>query len=278
MSGFIHPATLLAEFGGRARKRFGQNFLAAEGVVRATVAAAEIGPKSRVVEVGPGLGVLTGALLETGAHVTAVELDRDLVAYLKGRFEAELTSGQLRLVSTDAAKVDWAELLPGEGWRLVANLPYNVGTRIATALLGMPQTVDRLVIMLQKEVGQRMMADAGSSARGSLSVFVEARADASLVRKVPPGCFFPPPKVHSVVLRLDVHPAPKTGDVDPSVLERLCRVGFAGPRKTVRKGLCAAYPAAEVDRALAVAEIQPSLRPNMLTLEEWLRLTATLTP
>ncbi|MEL6347197.1 MAG: rRNA adenine dimethyltransferase family protein, partial [Myxococcota bacterium] len=119
-----HPAQILKTLEGRARKRFGQHFLASEGVVDNIVRLAAVDEGSRVLEIGPGLGVMTEKLLETGAEVVAVELDRDLAAYLRGRFPT------LRLIEGDAAKQDWSTLLPGGGWRCVSNLPYNVGTRL----------------------------------------------------------------------------------------------------------------------------------------------------
>ncbi len=288
--GFVHPATMLSEMGGRARKRFGHNFLAAEGVVHEIVAAAGVGPGDRVVEVGPGLGVLTGALLARGCAVTAVELDRDLIGWLETRFAGPLAEGRFRLVHADAAKVDWAELAPGTGWTFVSNLPYNVGTRITTRLLAMPARFPRLVVMLQKEVGLRMMATADDRARGSLSVYVEARATATTVRKVPPGCFYPPPKVHSIVIRLDARPlaaalgGPAEGDapdapaplVSLDALEEVCKVAFAAPRKTVRKGLSARWPRDVVAGALAAAGVDDRRRPATLRLAEWVAVATAL--
>jgi 16S rRNA (adenine1518-N6/adenine1519-N6)-dimethyltransferase len=285
LGAFVHPATLLNELGGRARRRFGQNFLAAEGVVREIVAAAEVGPGARVVEVGPGLGVVTGALLARGVQLTAVELDRDLVEWLQQRFAGPIASGQLRLISADAAKVDWAEVAPGEGWTFVSNLPYNVGTGIVTNLLDQPERFPRLVVMLQREVGLRMLARPGDRARGSLSVFVEARAKAATVRKVPPGCFHPPPKIHSLVLRLDarggVHdpqPSTRLSTDELTAVERVCRTAFSAPRKTLARSLRKGWHADAAAAALDAAELSRSARPATLTLSDWVRLTAALGP
>jgi 16S rRNA (adenine1518-N6/adenine1519-N6)-dimethyltransferase len=282
---FVHPAALLAELGGRARRRFGQNFLAAEGVVREIVAAADVGPGARVVEVGPGLGVVTGALLARGVQLTAVELDRDLVGWLEHRFAGPIASGQLRLVSADAAKVDWAEVAPGSGWTFVSNLPYNVGTGIVTTLLDQPERFPRLVVMLQREVGLRMLARPGDRARGSLSVFVEARAHAATVRKVPPGCFHPPPKIHSLVLRLDARGGPhdpaqatRLASDELVAVERVCRTAFAAPRKTLARSLRKGWSAAAAAAALDACGIARSARPAILTLDEWAQLTAALGP
>lgn len=268
-----HPATLLRELQGRARKRFGQHFLASPGVLRRIVEAAEIGPGSRVLEIGPGLGALTEHLLDAGAEVLAVELDRDLAAFLRDR---HADRPGLRILEADAAKLDWAEVLDGEGWRCVANLPYNVGTTITTRLLRHPERLDRLVLMLQKEVAMRMVAPAGARNRGSLSVFVEARAAGSVAVKVPPGAFHPPPKVHSTVIRLDLHDQPQTGAVDPDHLEAVVRAGFAAPRKKLRNPLSRAWPRERVDAALADAGVPSKCRPGDLDLAAWLRLAAQL--
>ena len=169
-----HPTSILRRFGGQARKRFGQHFLAAEGIVRRIVALGGVGPGSKVLEIGPGLGVMTELLLETGATVVAVELDRDMAAINRERFG---DNPRFRLVEADAAAIsDWSALLGGPGWTVVANLPYNVGTTILLSLLREPATFGRVVVMVQREVALRLVAPAGDRDRGSLSVFVEARA------------------------------------------------------------------------------------------------------
>ncbi|MFO0007209.1 MAG: ribosomal RNA small subunit methyltransferase A [bacterium] len=203
-------------------------------------------------------------------------MDRDLVAFLSERFAAPLASGQLRLVPGDAAKVDWPTLLPGAGWICAANLPYNVGTGILTAMVDLPGTFRRLVLMLQREVARRVVAGAGDEARGSLSVYVEARAEARVAIKVPPGCFFPAPKVHSAVLQIDLLAAPRTGAVAPALLEAVCLGAFAQPRKALRKSLRARWPGEAVDAALEAAGVHPLARPADLDLPAWLRVAAAL--
>jgi 16S rRNA (adenine1518-N6/adenine1519-N6)-dimethyltransferase len=269
-----HPSHLLRELQGRARKRFGQHFLASEGVLDRIIAAAEIGPGSRVLEIGPGLGALTERLLAAGAEVLAVELDRDLAAFLRDRHADQPA---LRILEADAAKLDWGAVLDGDGWRCVANLPYNVGTTITTSLLRRPDRLDRLVLMLQREVALRMVAPAGARNRGSLSVFVEGRAAGSVAVKVPPGAFHPPPKVHSTVIRLDLFDAPDTGGVDADHLESVVRLGFAAPRKKLRNPLSRSWPRERVDAALTLAGVA-SARPGDLTLVQWQRVAAELPP
>ncbi len=261
-----HPSTLLRQLGAQARRRYGQHFLASEGVLRRIVASAQITPGDRVLEIGPGLGVLTEALLDAGALVTAVEIDPELAAFLHERFADR---AGFRLIAMDAARVrDWSAHLNGGGWRCVSNLPYNVGTGLVETMLRHPGTFSRLVVMLQKEVADRMAAPVGARKRGSLSVFVQSRAETRLAIKVPPGAFHPPPKVGSAVLTLDLFPEARTHGVSPDRHEAIARLLFASPRKTIRRGLLARYPRPVTDGALATAGLDPRARPAQLSSQE----------
>jgi 16S rRNA (adenine1518-N6/adenine1519-N6)-dimethyltransferase len=264
------PAQLLRTLEARARKRFGQHFLASDGVVRRIVEVAEVGPESRVLEVGPGLGVLTEALVATGAHVVAVELDRDLVGFLTERLPS------VQLIEGDAAKLDWDAALDGAGWQVVANLPYNVGTRIVTQLLARPDKVRRLTVMVQREVAARMVAPAGDRKRGSLSVYVEARAKAAVRIRVPPGAFHPPPKVHSAVVDMQLLETPGYGNIAVDHFDKVVRSAFIAPRKTVRNTLRSRFDGDRVDAALATADIDPRARPSTLTVRAFRELAAHL--
>lgn len=262
------PATaaqVLRAWPGGARKRFGQHFLASDGVVDRILAAADLSPGQPVLEIGPGPGVLTAALLRAGAAVTAVEIDRDAASHLR-----ELLP-QVTLVEGDATQVDLGGLLQGPGWVCVSNLPYNVGTRILLRLLEHRPPMARLVLMLQREVAERLGAPPGDRKRGSLSVAVQARAVVERICKVPPGAFVPPPKVESAVLRLHPHPDP---DLPPG-LDALLRAGFSAPRKTLRNNLRAHLgPGAE--DLMTHAAVDPSARPAELALEAWLALARAL--
>ena len=264
--GFVHPSKLLATFGGRARKRFGQNFLASPAVVERIVAAAVDESGARVLEVGPGLGVLTGGLLAAGAQVTAVEIDRDLVGFLRGRFDGTET---LTLIEGDAAELHWDDVLEGEGWVCAANLPYNVGTGLVIEMLRHPTRFRRLVVMLQEEVAQRILAPPGHRHRGSLSVYCQARAAVSRVTRVPPGAFFPPPKVKSAVIRLDLHSSAQVDGVQLAAMEKVVRIGFSAPRKMVRKGLSTGFAKDAIAAALDMAGVDSRARPADLTNEQW---------
>lgn len=269
-----HPAHLLRQLQhGHARKRFGQHFLASEGVLRRIVAAAGVGPGDKVVEIGPGLGALTECLLEAGCEVLAVELDRDLAEFLRERLGDR---PGFSLLEQDAMTVDWAEALPGEGWSCVANLPYNVGTPLVTGLLRHPGRVRQLVVMLQKEVAERMVAPAGHRKRGSLSVYCESRAPGKVVVKVPPGAFVPPPKVASAVIQLTLRDGPETGGVDPDTFEKVVQAAFKAPRKTLRRTLGDRHGRDAVLAACAEAGVDGGARPSTLSLEAWGRLAHAL--
>jgi 16S rRNA (adenine1518-N6/adenine1519-N6)-dimethyltransferase len=269
-----HPSHLLQQLQhGHARKRFGQHFLASEGVLRKIVAAAGVGPGDKVVEIGPGLGALTECLLESGCEVLAVELDRDLAEFLRERLGDR---PGFSLIEQDAMTVDWAEALPGEGWSCVANLPYNVGTPLVTGLLKHPGRVRQLVVMLQKEVAERMVAPAGHRKRGSLSVYCESRAPGKVVVKVPPGAFVPPPKVASAVIQLTLRDAPETGGVAPGAFEEVVQAAFKGPRKTLRRTLGDAYGKPRAMAAFEAAGVDGGARPATLELAAWGRLAHAL--
>jgi 16S rRNA (adenine1518-N6/adenine1519-N6)-dimethyltransferase len=267
------PAALARAYGQSARKRFGQHFLVSSAVVDRIVALAEIGPGSKVVEVGPGPGALTEALLRAGAEVLAVELDRDVAAFLRSR---HADNPAFRLVEADALSLDWGEVLDGEGWICASNLPYNVGTAILLSMLDRPDKLSRLVVMVQKEVAERLVAPVGARERGSLSVHVEARARSSGGFKVPPGAFRPPPAVDSAVLRLDLLPAPATAPEAPALVEAVVQAGFSAPRKAVRNGIASRFGREAADAALAAAGVEPTHRPAVLALGDWVRLAGAL--
>lgn len=266
-----HPATVLRGLEQRARRRFGQHFLVDTGVVRRIVRAAEVGENDAVVEVGPGLGVLSRALCEVGASLTAIELDRDLAAHLR------TSMPEIRLIEADAASVDWADLLPGTDWKMVANLPYNVGTKVVMDALRTPSVFRSVVVMLQYEVVQRFCATPGTKAYGALTVQARARADARLVMTVERDRFHPPPKVRSAVLRMDLRPTPAfAGQCDGPAFDRAVQAAFSQRRKTVRNALKASYGAEGARRALAMADVDPGWRAEQIDLDGFVRLAASL--
>jgi 16S rRNA (adenine1518-N6/adenine1519-N6)-dimethyltransferase len=270
-------ATLKAA-GLRARHGLSQNFLADVEVLERIIDEADPGPDSRVVEIGPGLGLLTGALLAAGATVTAVELDRGLAGFLRERFERALGDGQLTLIEGDALDQDLGRLLPAP-YDVVANLPYHITSPILHALLGSPPRPSRAVLMVQREVGERISAPPGKMSY--LSVFVQYHARVRLAFVVPPTAFEPAPAVDSAVIV--VEPFDADDRLDPEAedgLWRLVQAAFRERRKMIHNVLSRQLPvdAGRVAAALAAADIAPDRRPQTLAVGEWLRLRETLGP
>lgn len=248
----------------RPRKRFGQNFLRAPHVVEQIVAAAGVQPGERIVEIGPGQGALTDRLLAAGAGVLAFEVDRDLAAALERRQLPQLTVHQ-----GDVLKCAWQEVLTAPPYKLVANLPYNISSQVLFKILDDRRLFGRLVLMFQKEVGDRLLAGPGSGDYGILSVLVQNWYAVSRVVKVAPGCFFPPPKVESVVLCFEPLAQPLAPVSDESAFRRLVKAVFAQRRKTLRNSLLGAgYEPADVDAALAAGGISPGCRGETLNIAQ----------
>lgn len=262
---------LAARHGIRPSKALGQNFLTDTNLARAIVSDAEVGPGDRVVEVGAGLGSLTRAIAEAGpGRLLALEFDRSLLPAL----EEAVAGLPVEVVHADATKLDWGLLL-GEGpWVLCANLPYNVGTTIVLDVLQRVPQVTRLVVMLQREVGERLVASPGEEAYGAVSVKVAYRSRARLVRSVPPEVFWPRPSVGSVIVRLDRLGSPPV-QVDEGSLWRLVGEAFSQRRKTMRNAL-RRLGVPEPDALLASCGLQPAVRPEQLGLEEFARLAEAM--
>jgi 16S rRNA (adenine1518-N6/adenine1519-N6)-dimethyltransferase len=256
---------LLARAGRHPSKALGQNFVADPNTVRRIAGLAGVGPGDRVVEIGAGLGSLTLALAETGASLTAVEVDDHLVPLLR-----ENVAGQdVRVVHADAMALDWASLLGDETWTLVANLPYNIATPLVADLLdGVPQLA-RMLVMLQREVGERLAAGVGDEQYGAVSVKVAFWATARVVGRVPATVFVPQPKVESALVLIERRPAPAV-DVDPGALFALVRAGFGQRRKMLRRSLSGLV----TDEAFACAGVRPEQRAEELDVAAWGRLTA----
>jgi 16S rRNA (adenine1518-N6/adenine1519-N6)-dimethyltransferase len=270
---------LLAEHGLRPSRALGQNFVADPNTVRRIVRLAGVTEGSAVVEIGAGLGSLTLALGEVGAKVVAVEVDRGLVPVLR----EVVASLPVRVVEADALRLDWDELLghspssldgpaPGddpavEAWSLVANLPYNVATPVVVRVLEEAPLVRSLLVMVQREVGERMAAKPGDEAYGAVSVKIAYWATASVIGRVPPTVFVPRPKVESALVRMERLPEPA---VPASVVtyERLfqvVRAGFSQRRKMLRRSLAGVVG----PEAFAAAGVAPEARAEDLGVEQW---------
>ena len=246
-------------------RALGQNFVVDPNTVRRIARLARVGPDTPVVEIGAGLGSLTLALAETGASVTAVEIDRHLRPILE-----EVTHGlDVRVVAGDAMALDWDEVLAGhDRWVLVANLPYNVATPLVLDLLRDVPKIERMLVMVQKEAGERLAAAPGTPAYGIPSVKVALRATARLVGKVGPDVFLPRPRVDSALVEVVRRPTLAV-DADPILLVSLVEAGFNQRRKMLRRSLATRVS----PEAFEAAGVRPEERPEQLSIEEWGRLT-----
>lgn len=277
----LDPASVRATLraaGLRARHSLSQNFLADPDVLEGILAEADPQPGRRILEVGPGLGLLTEGLLEAGATVTAVELDRELAAFLLDRLAAPVESGQLRLIEGDALDLDLVhEFEPP--YDVVANLPYHITSPILHALIGRAPRPDRLVLMVQREVAERIAAPPGKMSY--LSVFVQYHARVRVAFDVPATAFEPEPAVKSAVIVAEPFDADdRLDEAAEDELWRLVQAAFRERRKMLHNVLSRQLPigAARVAGALAAAGISPDRRPQTLAVGEWLALREALGP
>jgi 16S rRNA (adenine1518-N6/adenine1519-N6)-dimethyltransferase len=257
---------LLDRHGLRPGRALGQNFLADPNTARRIVRLAGVETGTAVVEVGPGLGSLTLALLDAGAsEVVALELDRHLVPVL----DEVLVGRAARVVHGDALTVDWHALLSSAPrWSMVSNLPYNVATPVVVGVLETAPMVDRLFVMVQREVGERLAAKPGTAAYGAVSVKVAYYALAELAGTVPPSVFVPKPKVDSALVRLVRRAVPPVEVPDVDRFFAIVRAGFATRRKMLRRAL-AGLLGERAAPVLVAAGIDPSARAETLGLDAW---------
>ena len=280
-SAAIDPAQVRATLraaGLRARHALSQNFLADADVLSGILDQAAPEPGSGVLEIGPGLGLLTGGLLESGAAVTAVELDAGLAGFLRDRFAGPIEDGQLRLVEGDALDQDLVRLV-APPYDVVANLPYHITSPILHALLGQAPRPRRLVLMVQREVAERIAAPPGKMSY--LSVFVQYHARVHVAFRVPPEAFEPEPAVESAVIVVEPYDTDdRLGPDEEDELWRLVQAAFRERRKMIHNVLSRQLPvdAPRVDAALAAAGIAPDRRPQTLAVGEWLALRELLAP
>jgi 16S rRNA (adenine1518-N6/adenine1519-N6)-dimethyltransferase len=258
---------LLASHGLQPSRALGQNFVADANTVRRIARLAKIGADDRVVEIGAGLGSLTLALLETGAAVTAVEIDRHLVPIL----EEVVTPAGATVVHADAMRLDWDELLGDQPWTLVANLPYNIATPLVLDLLERVPQLVRMLVMVQLEVGERLAAGVGDRGFGIPSVKLGWWARAALVGKVGPSVFIPVPRVESGLVEIVRHAAPVGLDAERERVFTLIETGFNQRRKMLRRSLSGLVEPATFD----AAAVRPEARAEELTLADWRRLAAS---
>ena len=268
------PQELCRRYGLTPRKGIGQCFLADPAVVEQIVARAALRPDDRVVEIGPGLGILTLPLAHTCGEVTAVEVDPRLCAFLRTHLPAELP---VRVVEADALRFDFTAL-PEPPYRLVANLPYHITSPLLLHLLAQRGCFTDLTVMVQKEVAERLLAGPGEPDFGRLTLRVTFDAEVEPLLAVPAAAFYPPPKVDSQVIRLRPRTRPPVEGVDRAALFRLIDAGYRSRRKTLVNNLKKynGLAPATLRDALIAADLDPAIRAERLALTDWARLLAAL--
>jgi len=256
----------------RFKKRFGQNFLQDRHVIERILAAAQLHCGDRVVEIGPGRGALTEPLLAATGNVTVCEIDPDLISYWNNRSLAGLT-----VLEGDVLEQDWQAVFAAPPYTMVANLPYNISTPILFKLIEHRELFTRMVLMFQREVGERLLAGPGGKEYGILSVLVQVWYDMSKVVLVKPGSFYPPPKIDSLVLCFEPLAQPRVPLGDWEHFRRVVKAAFAQRRKSLRNTLSSGgWDREMIVAALEQANIDSARRAETLSLAEFSRLSAAL--
>lgn len=253
--------------GPRAKKRFGQHFLADPGVIDAIIRAIAPQADDIMVEIGPGPGAITGPLAKRVAHLHAVELDRDLASRLKTQF---VDSDRISVHQADALGFDFATL--GTSLRIVGNLPYNISTPLLFHLLEQRGAIQDMHFMLQKEVVDRMAASPGSKAYGRLTIMLGCYFEIEALFDVDRLAFEPPPAVTSAVVRLRPFPGNAVGPDDPKLLSKILATAFSQRRKTLRNALKTAVEPADLE----ATGIDAGLRPENVAIADWVALANRL--
>ena len=265
---------LLKKHGQRAKKSWGQNFLVDERTYRAIVDACELTPESWAIEIGAGLGTLTYRLAEQAGHVIAVERDRDMVAILREELGEH---PRIEIAEANALTYDYAAVAARAGSlpSVAGNLPYQIASPILFRLLDARAHLARMVIMLQREMADRIVAAPATSEYGALSAMVRMYGEAKLVCRVPAGAFIPAPRVASAVLRVTPFPGGRTRVpvVDVALFSQVVHAAFNQRRKTLRNALKAVFEAEPLDAALSAVKIDGQRRGETLSVEEFGALT-----
>ncbi len=265
---------VLSAVGMRPGRSLGQNFLVDANMLEMIVRIAAPAPGELILEVGPGFGVLTGRLLDSGAEVIAVELDHRIAAYLRQRF----VSSSFTLIEGDACRVQYAKIIPeSRPFRAVANLPYSIGSVFVVRMLELPRMPDGMLFLLQKEMAERMSASPGCRAYGALSVRVQQAYEVAVLRSVPATVFYPQPKVESALVSFKRRPTSS----DPGLRRRmagLVRIAFANRRKQMRRVLGDYYGHQKVSAAFERLHLPPAIRPDRVGVPEFEKLTECIVP
>lgn len=259
--------------GGHPSRSLGQNFVVDPNTVRRIVRLADVEASTPVVEIGAGLGSLTLALAETGAKITAIEIDRHVIDGLR---EHTASFPNVTVLHADAMELDWDTVLPPDGpYTLVANLPYNIATPLIADLLDFVPQIATMLVMVQKEVAERLAASPRTPAYGAVSVKVAYWATARMVGTVPPSVFVPRPNVDSGLVRIDRRPGGPIVDaeiVSAQMIFDLVRAGFAQRRKMLRGNLSGLV----TDSQFQMASVAPTARAEELDINAWVRLATAV--
>lgn len=264
----MKPSEILHSLNSSPKKWFGQNFLTSDAVLDDIVAAANITKSDTIIEIGPGLGALTERLATTAGKVLAIEADRELAEYMRGRNLPNTT-----VVTADALQLDWTVDVTGP-YKIVANIPYSITSPLLRKIFHLQNQPSIVVLLIQKEVAERLVAPAGSNDRGFLTMLREANADARIVRVVKPGSFHPAPKVDSAVIALTIHNNRESEIFWPAV-ER----AFSHKRQTLANGVEKGIGLAKGTIAgyLTALGLNPLARPSDLSFDDWVALSKLIT-
>lgn len=268
---------ILHKYKIQANKSLGQNFLIDNSVIEEIINNSNIGKEDLVIEIGPGLGVLTNRLLQEAKYVISVELDQRMVDILQDRFSSNIDNGQLEIINDDILKVDLQRIIEEKKpsikhVKIVANLPYYISTPIIIKLLENRLSIDEIIVMVQKEVAERLIARTGSREAGTITYLVEYYAQAESVVKVPKESFIPSPKVESEVIKLKVRKQPKIAIKDEKILFNIIQKSFMQRRKTLSNALVNSHIMADktsVEEMLNTLGLDKNVRGESLTLEQF---------
>lgn len=269
-SPIVEAKNHLHRLGARAKKGLGQHFLVDRSVLEKIISAAELTPSDTVIEVGPGLGILTGELVKNAAKVIAIEVDSKLASSLQKRLSK---FANLTVINADVLQLDPVELIDKKSnYKVVANLPYYIAAPILRHFLEASLKPSLMMVMVQKEVGQSIVAQPGDM--GILSISVQLYGKPTIVDYVPAQSFYPEPKVDSAIVHIEVYPRPAVDVADIAGFFEIVKAGFSAPRKQIRNSLALGLEltSAEIVQLLEQAGVMPQRRPETLSLEEWASL------
>lgn len=265
---------LLNQYGLRANKKLGQNFLINQQIIDEIIEKAEITKEDVVLEIGPGLGSLTKALIQNAKKVIVVELDDNMIPILKNRFGEE----NLEIIHEDILKINLNDIIKANGRiKVVANLPYYITTPIVMRLLEEEYDIESITVMVQKEVGERLCAKAGDRELGAVTIAVNYYSNAKMVIDVPKENFLPAPEVDSCVIRLDVLKEPPVELKDKKAFFRLVKAAFSQRRKTINNSLASGgYNKEDVIKVLEELQLNPKLRAEDLSIQDFANISNLL--